>query len=596
MNYLLIALVALASGPILLNALRRRPALEAALDGFVVVSISGLVFLHFLPSAVEQQDLAVLLGLGLGFLTPLVLERLARDSHGRVDRWGMFLGFSGLAIHAAIDGAALATVEGNATNVLFALALILHRLPVGVAVWWLASSRLGYRSGVIVLLALMGATVLGFYASGAAVQQATGWSVELYQAFVGGALVHVVLHPQHTRRGADIVHAEGWGALAALALMLVVTTLPLAPEADGAAPFMQRLFVLFAETAPALLLAYLFAGLLSSFLPSASIRWLGRGGSLTQAGRGMLVGLPFPICSCGVVPLYRSLVAKGAPPAAAMAFLVATPELGLDAVLLSVPLLGTDVTIIRLVTAGAAALLVGWWVGGRLSSLPITGEMRDNDPRMASTRERLREAMSTGTREIVDHTAPWILLGLAVAALVAPWLERGWLAELPSIAAIVLFAALGFPTYVCAASATPLVAALLATGLSPGAGIAFLITGPATNLSTLGIIAGLHGKRAAVAFATVLVAFAIAAGVVIDLLFESLNIPTLAELTKESPSTLQVLCLAGLLLLFGASIARRGIRSFAAEIRDGLGWSHDHDHDHHGHDHHHHHHHGHSHS
>ncbi|MEM9760444.1 MAG: hypothetical protein AAF933_14475, partial [Pseudomonadota bacterium] len=103
---------------------------------------------------------------------------------------------------------------------------------------------------------------------------------------------------------------------------------------------------------------------------------------------------------------------------------------------------------------------------------------------------------------------------------------------------------------------------------------------------------------AAVAFATVLVAFAIAAGVVIDLLFESLNIPTLAELTKESPSTLQVLCLAGLLLLFGASIARRGIRSFAAEIRDGLGWSHDHDHDHdhHGHDHHHHHHHGHSHS
>ena len=76
----------------------------------------------------------------------------------------------------------------------------------------------------------------------------------------------------------------------------------------------------------------------------------------------MVIGLPFPICSCGVVPLYRTLVAKGAPPAAAMAFLVATPELGLDAILLSIPLLGPDVTVLRLVTAGAAALqlLCGW--------------------------------------------------------------------------------------------------------------------------------------------------------------------------------------------------------------------------------------------
>ncbi len=591
MNYLLIALVALASGPVLLNAFRERPALEAALDGFVVVSISGLVFLHFLPPAVAQQNVAVLAGLCAGFLIPLLLERLTHDTHGKVDRWGMFLGFSGLAIHAAIDGAALATVESGSTEVPFALALILHRLPVGIAVWWLASSMLGYRVGVAVLIALMGATALGFYGSGVTLLQGTDWSVELYQAMVGGALVHVVMHPHHRPRGAGTAHAEGWGALTALVLMLVVAVLPESREADGAAPFLQRLFVLFAETAPALLLAYLFAGLLSSFLPSASIRWLGRGGSLNQAGRGMLVGLPFPICSCGVVPLYRSLVAKGAPPAAAMAFLVATPELGLDAVLLSVPLLGTDVTVLRLVTAGAAALLVGWWVGGRLPALSVTGDDDGDDKHASGLWERLRAAVSTGTGEIVDHTAPWILLGLAVAALVAPWLERGWLAELPSVAAIVLFAALGFPTYVCAASATPLVAALLATGLSPGAGIAFLITGPATNLSTLGVIAGLHGKRAAVAFATVLVAFAITAGITIDLLFDSLNIPTLAELTEEAPSALQVFSLAGLLLLFGASIARRGIRSFAAEIGDGLGWSHDH---HHGHEHHHHH--GHSHS
>ena len=132
----------------------------------------------------------------------------------------------------------------------------------------------------------------------------------------------------------------------------------------------------------------------------------------------------------------------------------------------------------------------------------------------------------------------------------------------------------------CAASATPLVAALLAAGLSPGAGIAFLITGPATNLSTLGVLSSLHGKKAAVAFAAVLVAFAVAAGLTIDLVFDTLDVPTLAELTEDAPSALQLLSLAGLAILFGASIARRGIRRFAGEIREGLGWKHDHDHAH----------------
>jgi uncharacterized membrane protein YraQ (UPF0718 family) len=424
----------------------------------------------------------------------------------------------------------------------------------------------------------MGATVLGFYL-GAGVTQLSETSelVGLYQAFVGGALVHVVSHTGHGHRKGDKPRAEGWGALGALALLLVVAFLPGAEAREGPGSFLARLFVLSAASAPALLLAYLFAGLLSAFLPSASIRWLGKGGALNQAGRGMLVGLPFPVCSCGVVPLYRTLVSRGAPPAAAMAFLVATPELGLDAILLSIPLLGPDVTVLRLVTAGTAALLVGWWVGGRLKAHPLSYE-QDPDPRESRLGARLRSAMVSGTGEIVDHTAPWILLGLAAAALVAPWLEGGWLSELPSPVAIVLFAALGFPTYVCAASATPLVAALLAAGLSPGAGIAFLITGPATNLSTLGVLSSLHGRRAAAAFAATLVVFAVVAGVTIDLVFTGLDLPTLTDLTEEAPSTVQLLSLVGLMVLFGASIARRGIRRFAAEVRAGLGGKHDHDH------------------
>ncbi len=561
--------------------MRRRPGLAAALDGFVVASVPGLIFLLFVPEAIEQRNLAVLACVVAGFFLPVALERLTRDVRGQTDRWGLVLGLTGLAIHAALDGTALATITDPGAPSPLALAVILHRLPVGIAVWWLVTRAAGRWSGVAALGALMVATAIGF-SFGAVVTGLLGSSelVTLYQAVVGGSLVHVVTHRGYALPKGGEPRAEGWGALAAIGLLVIMGVMPEAAAGHGPDPFLNRLFVISAESAPALLLAYLFAGLLSAFLPSASIRWMGGGGPLSQAGRGMLVGLPFPICSCGVVPLYRSLISRGAPPAAAIAFLVATPELGLDAILLSIPLLGPEVTLVRLVTAGAAALLVGWWVGGALKAHLAPPEQDRMGRVGVGLKARLRSALVTGTGEVVDHTAPWILLGLGVAALVAPWLDGGWLARLPSPVAVVFFAALGFPTYVCAASATPLVAAFLAAGLSPGAGIAFLITGPATNLSTLGLLSSLHGRQAAGAFAAVLVAFAVAAGLSIDLVLPPLAVPSLAELTEEAPSALQFICLAGLVLLFGASIARRGLRRFVAEIREGLGWDHSHGHAH----------------
>jgi len=586
MPYLLIAVAALALGPLALDRLRQHPALGDGIDGFVLVSITGLVFLHFVPQALEEGSYGVLAALLVGFLLPLVLERFSRRAEGPVDRLGLLLGFSGLAIHAVLDGAALATVEGGSDAPL-ALAVILHRFPAGIAVWWLAATVWGRRSGVAAIVVLMAATVAGFY-FGASLLQIHGNAdgIQLYQALVGGALMHVAVHPGHARQRGSERWAEGWGGIAAVVLLISASVLPGLEDEAGQLPFLLRFSALLAESAPALLLAYLCAGLLTAFMPSASIRWLGRGRPLTQAVRGMLVGQPFPICSCGVVPLYRSLVARGAPPAAALAFLVATPELGLDAVLLSIPLLGPDVTILRLITGATAALLVGWLVGGRLNALPTShehGEEHDSGETLGS---RFRTAITTGTGEVVDHTAPWILLGLAVAALVVPLVDGGWLAQLPSPVAIVLFAALGFPMYVCAASATPLVATLIAVGLSPGAGIAFLITGPATNLSTLGVISGLHGRNASGAFAITLVVFAVSAGLLVDWVFPSLRVPTLTELTQNEPSAVQLTCLVGLMLLFGASLARRGVRHFAAEISAGLGW--DHDQDDHGHGHHHH--------
>lgn len=544
------------------------------LDGLVMVAIPGLIFLEFVPSAIGEGDWSVLLALLAGFALPIAAERTTRWAGGRPHRWALLAGLTGVALHAALDGALLATLSPDAP-ISLPLAAILHRLPVGLAVWWLVTREENRRAATGTLVLLMAATVVGHALGGAGEwSMAAAGGVRLFQAVVGGSLVHVAMHQREVVGGPRDRRHEGWGAAVAVALLLSVHTLRMEAPADGAAAFLSRLYVLSAESAPALLLAYLCAGLLSAFLPQRSVRWMERGGAMSQAGRGMLIGLPFPICSCGVVPLYRSLIKRGAPPAAAMAFLVATPELGLDAVLLSIPLLGPDVTLLRLGTAALVALLVGWWVGGRLRAAERAPESASMQGEQPSASRRLAAALRTGTGEVVDHTAPWILLGLGVAALVTPFLESGWLGSLPPVADVLLFALLGFPTYVCAASATPLVAAFLATGLSPGAGIAFLITGPATNVSTLGLLSSLHGRRAAISFAVAMVLLAVTSGVAVNAAFGALSVPSLAALTEELPSLLQQVSLLLLAGLFLRSVVRRGLRSFVGELREGLGWSH----------------------
>ena len=574
MPYLIAALAALAAGPLLDAGAGHRRGFVPVLDGLSRTAIPGLVFLAFVPAAVAEREWGILVALLGGFLIPVLAERTSRRATRPTHRLALLAGLSGFVIHAALDGAALATLPSG-TPPSFPLAVVLHRLPVGVAIWWLVAREIDRRAGVAALAALVLATVGGFVFGGAVAGMVSdSGALILYQAAVGGSLVHVVVHQHGAATSPTERRREGWGAVLALALLLAVFVMGADTGASGPAGFLSRLYVITAESAPALLLAYVCAGLLSAFLPQRSVRWMEKGGGISQSVRGMAIGLPFPICSCGVVPLYRSLIQRGAPPAAAMAFLVATPELGLDAVLLSIPLLGPQVTVLRLVTAALVAMLVGWWVGGRLKKAERAEEWIGSPGETPSVGQRLAGALRTGTGDVVDHTAPWIVLGLGVAALVTPFLESGWLGSLPPVADVFLFALLGFPTYVCAASATPLVAAFLATGLSPGAGIAFLITGPATNISTLGLVSSLHGRRAAIAFAVVMVTLAVTAGVAINTAFGALPVPSLATLTEEAPSLLQQVSLVLLVGLFLRSVVRRGPRAFAGELREGLGWAH----------------------
>ena len=570
MSLLFLSIAALLLGPWVYRSWSRGHAVTSVVDGFVFVAISGLVVFLILPVTIANGGWWALAWAIIGALGPTLTERAFHGLERRTHNAALVLGLVGIGFHGVLDGAVLAEGPIVAGGLSLPLAIILHRFPVGLAIWWLVGPSFGARAAWSVIGLVILSTVAGYALGPVLLDHASLQAVAWFEAFVAGALLHVVGHrSQHDAPAAGPRgrRFEGLGALAGLALLIPLIALE--TSSGGSSTLIGASFLSLAlESAPALLLAYLMAGMMSVFLPRSSVAWMGRGRPWQQALRGMTIGLPLPICSCGVVPLYRSLVLRGAPLAAAMAFLVATPELGLDAIFLSVPLLGVKMTVIRVVGATLVALMVGWVVAmaapeeAHRAQLPALEQPMPEEPLGA----RFRRALGMGFGEVVDHTAPWIILGLAVAAMATPLVDTGALARIPRGWDVVVFTLVGLPIYVCAAAATPLVAVLLAGGVSPGAALAFLLTGPATNVTTFGVLTQLHGKRVATAFSITIIGLSLVLGWVVNLTVPEVQGIGVAELRPEEASPVKMFSLAVLVLAILTSVVRRGARGFVGEI------------------------------
>ena len=590
MKLLLLSTVALFLGPLLQRSLRWAKAAMATLDGFVLLLVVGIILGRLIPAAYSAAGWPTLPIAVAGYLAVRQIERMQHVGGRRAHKVAVVLGLLGLAMHEFLDGLALAMGRGDhdhAADALLPLAIVLHRIPVGLSVWWLLK-RLGTGWSLVGLVFIAGSTALGYGLSTELFEHSGGVGIGIFQSLVAGALLHVVVHEQQGGRGNHVVF-EGIGGLAAIGLLALLHSELLPTSRMGEASMARTLTLLAVESAPALLIAYASAGLIGVFLPSAGVAWMGRGGPITQAVRGVIFGLPLPICSCGVLPVYRSLIARGVPSAAAMAFLVAAPELGVDAVLLSFPLLGLPLTIARIVCATIVAIGVGVIVGGMMTKAPPSETPPTTlEIPQGTMGSRLRAAFRLGFVETVDHTGPWIVIGLGVAAAIEPLLRMDWVTSLPTGLDVPLLAVLGMPMYVCASSATPLVAVLIHKGVSPGAAIAFLLTGPATNATTYGVLAKLHGRRIAIGYGLSIATITVLLGYLTNRVV-GVHPGYPFHVGHDHPGVLYPACLAIVVLLFIGSFLRQGPRGFIRQLSLDPGSAHDHalehGHDHsHGHD------------
>lgn len=585
MTLFLISLAALAAGPALVPALTRVRWAARGLDAFILVSIGGLVFVHILPHSIEEAGLPALAALLVGLVLPFVAERIGDPERGAGSGMAAVLGLMALAVHALLDGMALAAPAAGADNgELLAATVLLHRMPGSMAIWWMVRPRYGTRGAVVALGVIALATALSFFGSAAWPQLFEGRWWYVLQALLVGALVHVVVH-QSTGPAALDPHAR-WqpasalGGLAAVSVLALIPHLGLHTHHSTPGAFTS----LALASAPPLLAAYLVATVLHAVRPRRLVDWAARGGRLSRVVRGTVLGVPLNICSCAVTPMFRFMTRRGVPPGAAIAFLVAAPEVSVASVLISMRLLGVQLGLIRLGLALVLGLLVGLLLGLSLSRSPGHGvELPMQDPdATGDLAGRLRQGLTTGFVELSDHTLPWLLVGLGIAALVEPLLDPGDLDVLSPTLQVPVLAALGMPVYVCATGSTPLMAVLVATGLSPGAAIAFLVTGQITNPATLGALSTLHGRAAAVKFAAGTAAIALAGGWLTNMVMgTSLQIPY-APASRGAMATVETVSLSVLAALVLASLMRQGVAGFVAQVLSLHGHGH---HAHHHHDH-----------
>jgi uncharacterized membrane protein YraQ (UPF0718 family) len=596
MILLLASILALIAAPVVYRLARSTAPTLAALDGFVFVAIGGVALLHIIPSTVKEVGWIALGVAILGLIGPTWIERALDRAASKAHTATVMLALLGLVVHGFLDGVAIASggEEADRAMKMLSLAVVLHRFPEGLTVWWLLRPAYGAPWALSALGFLAMATVVGFVLAGAIQLEDAHSSLALFQALMAGSLLHVVIHsppllsPKRENRAWYLSSAVG--ALVGVALLVSLSEMVVHEHGHGQQlrAVASSFWGLLLESAPALVLAYLAAGLLYTYLPHGSIRWMRRGRPIGQALRGVAFGLPLPICSCGVIPLYRGLIKRGAPVAGAMAFLIATPEIGIDAVLLSIPLLGKELTVARVVAAAVVAIMVGWLLG-RSTTDPgqRTVGADDGPPPAARGSARLRAGLHLGLVEMVDNTAAWIVLGLVIAAAGSRLIDESWLAGISSSWDVPLLALVGMPIYVCASGATPLVAMLIAKGISPGAALAFLLTGPATNVSTFGVLKQLHGTRLAISFGLSVALIATGLGYALNGLLPTVQVYAVQDPLAEGPPPWRLGFAGALALVYLSSILRQGPRRFVAQVLPaGLIHEHEHDQDHkHEHDH-----------
>lgn len=354
---------------------------------------------------------------------------------------------------------------------------------------------------------------------------------------------------------------------------------------------------------PFLLLGFFFAGLLHAFVPGVVYSRYLSGHGFRSVLYAALLGVPLPLCSCGVLPTAMSLRKEGASKGATVSFLIATPETGVDSIAATYSLMGLPFAITRPIAAFLTSLFAGWLVNrgdGEIENSKLKIETYDVDEAdhccchtpsdshqggedkpqteehccchhheegestsnfQSSFFNKLKEALRYGFIDMMGDIGKWLVVGLVVAGLITVFVPDEFFEVFKdnTLLSMLLVLCIAIPMYICATGSIPIAVALIMKGLTPGAALVLLMAGPACNVASMLVIGKRLGRKTLVLYLFAIIMGAVVAGNIIDLLPREWFMPAIMQsacCTPEDTSWFNWTCTGILAMLLLYSLIR----------------------------------------
>lgn len=298
--------------------------------------------------------------------------------------------------------------------------------------------------------------------------------------------------------------------------------------------------------APYLFLGLFFAGLLHVvFKKDFVAKHLGKN-NIFSVIKAAILGVPLPLCSCGVIPTAIFLRKKKASKGATLSFLISTPQTGVDSIIATYGMMGPVFAIFRPIAAFVTGI-----IGGLIANLTENKEEHEvqfsddkfecdtcevEEPHAHTIPERIYSGLKYAFIEFLDDISLQLVVGVVIAGAISFIIPDNFFADFggDGFGGMLIMIAVGIPLYVCATASIPIAVSLILKGISPGAAFVFLVVGPATNAATIALISKTLGRKLIVVYLSVISIFAILGGLLLNYIFDIFGKPDLMMMHHNS--------------------------------------------------------------
>lgn len=338
---------------------------------------------------------------------------------------------------------------------------------------------------------------------------------------------------------------------------------------------MNEIVSLINSMSPYLLLGFFLAGMMHAFIPNYLFHKYLSKNSFRSVLNAAMLGIPLPLCSCGVIPTGMSLHKEGASNGAVVSFLIATPQTGVDSILATYSLMGLPFAIIRPIAALFTALLGGTFANWmNLAPAKVTSSdctcssdscgcsSHQSEEKPGTVWSKFVYGLHYAFVDMMQDIGRWLVLGLLIAGLITVYVPDSFfeLFKDNSLASIFLVLLCAIPMYLCSTGSIPIAVALMMKGFSPGTALVLLMAGPAVNMASILVVNKVLGRKTMLVYIASIVCGAILFALGIDYMAPDLFLGSLSAgeaCMHGSVSTFNWITSGILVLLLANALVRR---------------------------------------